>query len=188
MTDPEAIAERDIQRAVKASRRADGCLWVSAFYAARIVGTYARYGAQAIADAADKEVSTVQNWAHAYWMLEMLRNVRSRSEVRRIRQLLTITHFWTLYDMVKKYSFTELRAAQYLEQMILNKAQRQPASADALEREIEAAEERGGSVPTWKYYQPRIRSLLADVMALGRDGVSPAVWTWVMSAPEEVKR
>ena len=55
-------------------------------------------------------------------------------------------------------------------------------------RIIVTPEGRGGSVPTWKYYQPRIRSLLADVMALGRDGVSPAVWTWVMSAPEEVKR
>lgn len=188
MINPEAIAERDIQRAVKASRRADGCLWVSAFYSARVVGTYAYHGTRAIADAADKDVSTVQDWAHAYWMLESLRSVRSNSEVRRIRKLLTLTHFSKLYDMAQKYNFTELRAAQYLEQMILNKAQRQPASADALEREIEAAEGRGGSVPTWKYYQPRIRSLLADVMALGRDGVSPAVWTWVMSAPEEVKR
>jgi len=178
MNDIEDITDNEISRAVRASRRADGNLWVAAFWSARVVGTYQRHGAAEIARQAGRSVSTVQNWAHAYWLYKALRE--SSEHVPNLRKALVISHFYAAYDMMVKYDLKLPVIFLHLEQMVYYKQNGQPYSAEALKQEIEA--EQNGKPASWSWYEPRLRSMIANLIVL--DG-TPDEWReWLLDAPK----
>ena len=164
MTDPETLAERDIDRAVTASRAADKNIWVSGAWASRVVGKYQKYATRDIADKADKDPSTIENYVHAFDMYTELRKVRNCSELRRLRHNLTPSHFWNVWQLRRKYDLSLESVADHLEQMVIYKIQGKPRGSETLRQEVDAQEDKLGNVPTWNYYAPRVRGMMTNIM------------------------
>ena len=178
MNDIETVTDNEIARAVRAARRSDGSLWVAAFWSARVVGTYRRDGAREIALQAGKSVSTVENWAHAYWLYKALRE--SSEHVPNMRKALVISHFYAAHDMMIKYSLKLPVVLRHLQQMVYYKQEGQSYSADVLRQEIEA--EQNGKPASWSWYAPRLQSMIANLIVL--DG-TPDEWReWLLDAPK----
>lgn len=174
--DTEDLVERDIDRAVAYSKKADGNLWVAGMYAARVVGKYSG-GTEEIHKRSGKSISSIQNWAHAYEMLVLvLKNSQLTGNwgfVRENWRVLSPTHFWTAWEKVNKYDLGIDAVCGYLYQMLNYRYNNESWSADALAREIDAHEDKSGNVPTWSYYKTRLSSLLKNA---------------ILAAPAEIKQ
>lgn len=182
MIDEERI-ERDIDRAVAAGRMSDTNIWVSGFFVHRVWRTYEINATEHIANECDKDKSTIENWAHAYDLYNRLRK-HFRNEARRLRRALTPSHFWTAWELQRKYNMSDADVIFHLEQMVNYKKVGQSHGSGALRQEVEAAQEQQGNPPTWDYYLPRLRTLYISLLATD---VPDSVSAWLMSAPEEVK-
>lgn len=181
----EDVIERDIRRAAQAARRADGSLWVAGYFAARVLGLYRANAIHDIAQQAGRDPSSVQNWAHAWELYAQLRSHLRTYDVRRIRKLLTISHFAVAWELQRKYNYTLEKTMYYLMQMIAYRENGESYSVQSLRAEVEATEERSGNSPTWEYYRGRLGKLYAALMVL--DDVPHAVRRWLADAPEEVR-
>ena len=180
----EAIIERDIDRAVAASRKADCNLWIAGFFAARVVGMYQNSGTIEIALRAGKSPSSVENWAHAWQMYDELRSFGDVSELRELRKRFTPSHFWTMWDLKNKYGYGTKKAIHYFNQLTDYKENGLPHSVETLRQEVAAEEEQDGNTPTWEYYAPRLGKFIVRVMAAS--GLPNSVIRWLKSAPPEI--
>ena len=181
----ENIIERDIQRAAQASRAADNDLWVACFFVSRVVGYGIENATKHIADTVGRHPSTVENWAHAYWMYEDLRKFGVASvTLRDLRRMLTPTHFWTAWGLKQKYRMSNKKVMQYLSQLLAHMHNGEPHSADALTREVEATETHNGNRPSWKWYVTRLKSMYINLLAVD---VPEPVRDWLKAAPKEIR-
>lgn len=180
---PEGIIERDIERAVKASRRADASIWVAGFYVHRVWRVYQVDATAHIANECGRDKSTIENWAHAYDLYTRLRRL-FRTEARKLRKGLTPSHFWTAWELQRKYNLTDQNVLWELDQMLNYKKTGEAYGASALRSEVEASSKRNGNSPTWEYYLPRFRTLYTDWMAA--EGTPKPVIEWLHAAPKEV--
>ena len=161
----EDIVERDIDRAVAASRKADCNLWVAGFFAARVVGMYQNNAVIEIGLRAGKSVASVQNWAHAWEMYNELR-LTDACRARKLRRRLSPSHFWTAWEKRNKYGYSLKKVLHYFGQVLDHKKNGEPHGADALAREIEAEENQLGTVPGWNWYAPRLNRLYVSLLVL----------------------
>ena len=115
--DVEDVIERDIDRAAAYAKKADANLWVAGMYAAR-AGRYT--GAiQAISERSGKSLSSIENWLHAYELYRVFMSYGDNSVlVRRVRQRLTISHFWTAWELQRKYQLSDGAIFAHLQQML----------------------------------------------------------------------
>ncbi len=189
----EASTEREIARCVKAVRASDKCLWVAGYWAARVVGTYAEYGAQAIAIQAGRSPSSVENWAHAWEMYDNLRKFGCNSEpvvnrafirsLQNMRRELSPCHFWTAWELKRKYKLKDRQILRFLQMMLDYRADEKSHSVETLRREIESEFGKGGA--TWDWYRPRVKTMVVNLIA-GED-TPDDVRAWAQDAPESVK-
>jgi hypothetical protein len=174
--DIEDRIERDIARAVSASRKGDVALWIAGLFAARVVGAYQVDATREIARQAGKSVSSVENWAHGYELYCELRSqLRKARDLRLLGRDLTLTHFSKMWELKRKYELNCQDCWNYLIQMAVYKFQGHPYSVVELEREVEAHENKSGKVTPWNY---GIKSLIQHMTRL-------AVAT---DAPERVRQ
>lgn len=190
MNDPEETAERDIRLAVYAARKSDASIWVTGFWAARVVGKYQRYGTKAIAERSGKSPSTVENWAHAWNLYDDLREKYGTSpniEVGRIfirslqnlRKSLSPSHFWTAWELKKKYDLADKVILRHLQLMLDYKTDGQPYSVDILRQEVEKETKGGGA--SWEWWMPRVASMIESVLLVTD---LPDEWKdWLSTAP-----
>ena len=165
MTDLEYSAERDIARAAAYSDRSDRNLWAAGLYAARVIGTYERHAAQAIADKAGRDVSSVENWAHAAQMYQDVRAVTTPRDARNLRRALTLSHFWTAWELRKSFRMSMRDVVRLLVQMVQYKADERPHSAEVMRRELEA--ERGTSLAyRWTDVYPKALALAEILLSV----------------------
>jgi hypothetical protein len=174
--DIEDRIERDIARAVSASRKGDVALWIAGLFAARVVGAYQVDATREIARQAGKSVSSVENWAHGYELYVEFREFGVASDsLRFVRKYLTLTHFSKLWELRRKYNLNLGDAYLYLFDMTRYASLGEPHSVVELEREVEAHERKDGKVTPWNY---GIKSLIQHMTRL-------AVAT---DAPERVRQ
>lgn len=176
MTDVEAATERDIHFAIQAARKSDISIWVAGFWAARVVGTYQYDGTKAIADRCGKSTSTVENWAHAYWLYDEFRirfgvisvgsnaGRRFTRALQNLRKSLSPSHFWTAWELRGKYELTDAATLRHLQQMLDYKENGDPYSTDVLRQEVETEKNGGGA--TWKWWMPRVTSMIESVLRI----------------------
>ena len=179
----EDVIERDIDRAVAASKRSDSGLWLAGFFAHRVWRTYEIDAMATIAQQCGKDKSTVENWCHAYELYNRLRRL-FRTEARQLRKALTPSHFWTAWELQRKYALADADVIFQLEQMVNYKAVGQTHGVSVLRQEVEAEQEQQGRSPTWDYYLPKLRTLYVSLLAAD---VPENVGAWLADAPEEVK-
>lgn len=98
----ETLIDKRIRQAIDYGKGSDTSLKCAALAAGRVVGKYTA-ATQQIADARNREVSTVQNWAHAAWMYQELKDY-PRRDVQRVRELwheLPVSHWWLAWDKIR---------------------------------------------------------------------------------------
>jgi hypothetical protein len=161
--DVEDCIERDIDRAVAASRKGDTALWIAGLFAARVVGKYQVDATREIARQAGRSVSAVENWCHAIDIYRRLRKFGVASELRQMRYELTITHFATMWELQRKYDINAHMCMRYLDQMCVYRVNGEPYSVEALRAEVEAHENKSGKVAPWNY---GIKSLIQHMTRL----------------------
>ena len=96
----ETIVDRWIARAIAYDKTSDLQLKFHCIFASPVVGKYANGGTQAIADGIHRDVSTVENHAHAHWLYRELR--QNRKDIKRVRQLwrqLPASHWWNAWEI-----------------------------------------------------------------------------------------
>lgn len=92
--DYEFLADAWIARAIRYYSKSETALKKYCILAAHVVGKYENGATQAIADGINRSLSTVQNHAHAYRMMEILRNSVVNTRVRTLWRELPASHFW----------------------------------------------------------------------------------------------
>lgn len=187
MTDIETIIEHHIDQAVSASRAADKNLWIAGCHAARIVGKYKVNATAEIASRAARDVSTVENWAHAYQLYTELKGSESTPNLRALRQILTISHFAAAWEMKRKYGYDNKKVMAYFALLLQHKQAGQSYSVNAMQQEIEAGENKGGTGITWDWLMPRVQNIYATMQAM--NGTLPQdVKDWLDLAPASIRR
>lgn len=186
MSDIEVTAERHIRRAASAARTGDRWDWVSAIYAVDVVGTYERHATKAIADACGVNRRTIERRAHAMELYRAIRLDAGVQVARMLRDELTLTHFGRMWELAQKYDISPVACVEYLRQMLYYRDTGESWSADALEQEVEAAENRQETPVTLAYYLPRVKSLLVSLRVIY--GHLNTEWqAWINAAPKEAK-
>jgi len=175
MTDPELLAEHWITRAAHYANGEARKAWAVGIVAARIVGTYQEYGTKAIALRIHRDPSTVENYAHAFMMYQAIRERLGTHDAHTLRDVLTIGHFWTAWELQRKYGRSTEQAARWLLEMVTLEAQGEPHSAEVLRREVETEQGDGGAPVTWGWLAPRVRSTMETILGMN-------------DAPEEVRK
>jgi hypothetical protein len=155
----EGRVDRDIERAVWYSRSSDRNLWRAAYHAYRVVGSYIQAATQQIADQAGRNVSTVESWAHAYEMFISMFGLNAEN-AKNMRRTLTVSHFSKMWAEKRKYEIPMPASESYLAQMVAYKANSQPYSVAALEREIQGHYDMLGDRPviTWVSQRDHVRN------------------------------
>lgn len=165
MTDFELRAERDIARAVFYARASDLNKWACGAYASRVIGLYERHAAKAIADQAGRDVSTIENYAHAHETFTEISEAVGGRTARTMRRALTIGHFWTAWELKRKYNLPVTEIVRGLIGALALKSREEPHSADVLRQEIEADHGGIGKVLTWNYLSGKVRDVMTDALA-----------------------
>lgn len=93
----EGNIDRHIDRTVKFVDGSDLGLKFACIAASPVVGTYDGT-TQEIAKRTRRSVATVENWAHAHWMVKEGRKI-DRSLTRFLWHYLPATHFWKAWDI-----------------------------------------------------------------------------------------
>jgi hypothetical protein len=164
----EARIEYDIAQAVSHSQKSDRNLWRAAFYAYRVVGSYIPEATRSIADLAGKNPATVENWAHAYEMFLEIFGVNSEL-AKNYRRTLTVSHLAKMWEEKRRFAIPLPASELYLAQMVTYKAQNQPHSVVALEREIRSDyHSNDDRIITWVSQRDTFRSKLKSAL-LWRD-------------------
>lgn len=155
--------KKDIKRALKEYKKADGGHWTFAFFSSRIVGTYGKGATLELADEGGISSDTVEDHAHAYWLYAKLRNLGSeeRSWVQKVRKLpfLHYSHFRALYDLQISHHLTD----QQIMNLLLDIVQAEgKISSRGLE---DHARSRYGDTRTWDYYGAKALKELSKVQS-----------------------
>lgn len=179
----EDTIERDIRRAVSFSRASDVNIWCAGFFVARVVGAYKVNAVIDIALEARRSTATIENYAHAYWMLESLRKSEGNSVARLTRKAFTPTHFWTAWELKQKYDLSNRDIMRYFAQLAAYKVNRESHSTETLRREVEADQQAEGNPPSFASYSKRLSSLVTGILA-AKD--TPLAWrTWAVKMPKD---
>lgn len=93
----ESVVDKRIQQTVDFAQGSDTRLKCACIAASVIVGMYKDGGTQAIAKAAKRHVSSVENWAHAHWLYKELR--RETKWARHLWRALPASHWWLAWDI-----------------------------------------------------------------------------------------
>lgn len=165
LNDIEQKIEDEILRAAARCRSAHGSIWRAALSIWRLWGKYERHALREIARHAAMDISSLENWAHAYDFFAGALKLRNCSEVRRLRRLLTPSHFWNAWALMRKYGLSQDEMIAYLQEMIVRRANGEPHGAQALRMEVEAHEAQRDNVPGWDYYKPRVKALCIRLLA-----------------------
>ena len=145
-------AHRLHRRAVRYHRKGDGYLWVTAHAAAHIVGRYEKGATLSLAHDLRVSVDQVENYARGYLFYAYLRvQFRPRSEVRRLRKELTLSHF---YKLAKLNASLELSPAEWVYYM--QEAEEYGTSSGYLVRMI-AEQHEDKTAPEWVRQFPRAK-------------------------------
>ena len=183
--DFEERIERDIDRVVEAARAADRSLWLAGKLAYRIVGKYKVNATKDIALKVGRSESTVENWAHAAELFFDLACAGYGRAVWSVRNSLSPTHFWRMWDLRNKYDLTNEKVMLYFSIVLSYREIGQPHGVKVLEGEVEAGENKNGNTPGFSFYKSRFQSIYAGLI-LAKD--TPAdVAKWLQSAPESIK-
>lgn len=101
----EGIIDKRIRQTVEWSKSSDLTLKFACIAVSPIVGNYT-HATKQIADARNRHVSTIENWAHAHWLYLDLRKSNPHPVVfQHIRDLwhnLPASHWWLAYDIQLK--------------------------------------------------------------------------------------
>lgn len=186
MSDIEVTAERHIRRAASAARTGDRWDWVSAIYAVDVVGTYERHATKAIADACGVNRRTIERRAHAMELYRAIRLDAGVQVARMLRDELTLTHFGRMWELAQKYDISPVACVEYLRQMLYYRDTGESWSADALEQEVEAAENWSGKTATFAYYLPRVRTIITGLKAI-YETLTIEWREWIDSAPKDAR-
>lgn len=179
----EDTIERDIRRAVSFSRASDVNIWCAGFFVARVVGAYKVNAVIDIALEARRSTATIENYAHAYWMLESIRKSEGNSVARQLRKSFTPTHFWTAWELQRKYNLSNRDVMRYFAQLTAYKINGESHSTETLRREVEAEQETAGNPPSFVSYSKRLSSLVTGILA-AKD--TPLAWrTWAVKMPKD---
>lgn len=106
----EGMIDHWIDEAVRFSKGSDTRLKFACRAASKVVGLYSD-ATQQIADRTKRSVSTVQNWAHAYWLVEAA-CVLNMTKAAMCWKDLPPSHWWLAYDKIHLAGFDALH---YLE-------------------------------------------------------------------------
>jgi len=165
MTDIERQAEHWLDRAAQFAQDESRKAWAVGIVAAQMVGKYERYGTKAIADRTHRHESTIENYAHAVWMYRDLRELLGNHDAHTLRNFLTTSHFWTAWELQRKYGRSAETVARWLLEMVTLEAQGEPHSAEVLRAEVEASQG-GGKAVTWGWLSSRLLPIVQDILAL----------------------
>lgn len=118
---------------------------------AGVVGQYGDGWTSAIADECGVSSQTVGNWAHGYLM---------REAVAKSSQLdfspLSPTHFWTLWELQRKYGLSMDKCIEYLRDLLQFREKGDKWGSKVLTIIVEAGQEKDGNTPSWDgYYSSR---------------------------------
>lgn len=183
--DFEDQIENEIELAATAARAGDKCLWIAGLHVARILGKYKVNAIRDVALKAGRHESTVENWAHAVWLLNGLRKSGFASEVKTLRNVLTPTHFWRMWDLRNKYALKPKKVMHYFSMTLQHKLNGHPASAAVMEQEIEKGETKGGNVASWASLKKGFQRSYVNLLVAPD---TPAdVYEWLRKAPHSVK-
>jgi len=145
-------------RAVKAYHDSENQRWKCCLYAYRIVGK--RDGrTSCFAQEIGRSVSMVENYAHAAELMISLRSFGVGSELRR---KLTISHYYTMWEMMRKH---ELSIGSVYEELMTAAEE----SVDARQMRKAVDEANGGGITLEK----RLRRMYNDALYLVTDGSIP---------------
>jgi hypothetical protein len=183
--DFEDRIENEIDRAAAAARAGDKCLWIAGLHVARILGKYKVNAVKDIALKAGRHESSVENWAHAVWLLNDLRKSGFASDVKTLRKMLTPTHFWRMWDLRNKYGLRPKKVMHYFSMILQHKLNGHPASASAMAQEVEAGETKNGTAATWSYLKKGFQRVYVNVLVA--PDTPRNVRRWLRKAPQSVK-
>lgn len=133
MNNTESITDHWISQAITHYGKSDAALKKHCVYAAMVVGRYEHGGTQAIATGIKRSISTVQNYAHAFWLYSELRKGKLNTRMRTLWRTLPASHFWQAWT---------IQQAGYDAYYYLTYAERHNASGremmDCYKKDIEA--------------------------------------------------
>ena len=95
---PEEAVDRHIERTVQFASVSEINIKFACIAAAPIVGSYSE-GTQQIARRLKRSVSTIGNYAHAFWMYSTLRNNGHAKAARQLWRTLPASHWWQAWDI-----------------------------------------------------------------------------------------
>ena len=95
---PEQNIDLHIKRAVEFAKGSDTGLKYACIAAGPVVGTYDGTTNE-IARLTNRSVSTVENYAHGFWLYKELRSNGSRTIARKLWRELPASHWWKAYDI-----------------------------------------------------------------------------------------
>lgn len=110
----EARADHHVARAAAALRESDKNIWKAAYHACKMWGHYQHYGVKSIADAAQKSVSQIENYAHAYDLFTELCKFGYVCEIRKLRRRVSPSHFWKMWSAKNTYGLMGWECVKYL--------------------------------------------------------------------------
>jgi hypothetical protein len=96
----EQTVDKRISQAAEFFGKSDRQLKFTCIAASPVVGTYDG-GTQEIAKRILRSVSTVENYAHAFWLYRDLRANGHKARVRAMWRSLPASHWWQAYDIHK---------------------------------------------------------------------------------------
>jgi hypothetical protein len=160
------VQQSIITRARSSSTRASRNLWVSCFAARRIVGLRKPGATLALAHALTVSKDQIENYARAgtlhYWLRRMLRG-ETLARFREYRDILTVSHFVLVADLMHQLEFTLWEAFFHLQS-----AAEERLSVAALERVIRG--QQYSESPAWIAKRSR---LLNGALELRADKEAP---------------
>lgn len=111
------------EQAIKYDKKSDIDLWKSALFCSRIVGNYKEGATRGLASDMNRSVDTIEDRAHAYMMFEKLCKLKTgehRLYVFHARRLpyVHLSHFRTMWDLMKKYDLTDAQLIGLLVEIV----------------------------------------------------------------------
>jgi hypothetical protein len=98
MNDIEQLVDTWVNRVVAYHAGSDTSLKCACIVAAQVVGSYSGT-TQLIAKETKRSVSSIENWAHGFWLYKELRANGSRTIARKLWRELPASHWWKAYDI-----------------------------------------------------------------------------------------
>ena len=163
--------ERYFSRAQVYNENSQRCRWALAIIAYRVVGLRDGMTMQLAQSLGLRGPDAVEHWRKAHDLYKQIR-FKSAHTAHKFRDEFTVSHFYSMYDMVNRYNLTISQVIGYFRILLQYKETGESWSVAALEQEVEADHPSGKAVN----YNWHINRMETHVDALLTFPELPHVW------------